>query len=307
MTPSAPPPSAKGSGRAYLQILLVVLFFAGNALTGKALSDLPAFTIALARFAIAFLLLVPLGWRQAWEARRVFVRNAGAVLLLAVAGVGGFNTLLYLALQDTTATNVSVLQTAVPAFTAVLGWMLLRERLSGVQSLGVLLSMVGAVWVVTEGALLDFVGNGGWNIGDTTAMVAIVLWAGYSVALRRYAPRFPEYGLVLVLTALSVVLVLPFAVGQWLVAGVPALGAGPHWWGLVYVGVFPSVAALLLYNRSVAELGAPQAAVFLSLLPVFTMLGAAIFLGERVGPVHVAGTVVVIAGVVLTTRRRVRG
>jgi drug/metabolite transporter (DMT)-like permease len=289
--------------RPYFLILLVVAFFAGNALTGKALNDLPALTIALARFGIAFLLLLPLGWREAWQARGTFASNPGPVLLLAVTGVGGFNTLIYVALQDTTATNVAVLQTAVPSLTALLGWLLLRERLSPLQCVGVVLSMVGAAWVVTEGELLGFLGQGGWNVGDTTTLVAVGLWAGYSVAVRRYAGRFPDYGLVLVLTGVSLLVVLPLAVGQWVLEGVPALGAGPHWWGLVYVGVFPSVVALLLYNRSVTELGPSQAAVFLSLLPVFTMVGAAIFLGERVGPVHVVGTVVVILGVVLTTRR----
>jgi drug/metabolite transporter (DMT)-like permease len=170
------------------------------------------------------------------------------------------------------------------------------------QWLGVLLAFVGATWVVTGGDPTGSVAGGRWNAGDVTVLVASVSWAAYSIAVRAYSARFPPAGLLLVMTGVSFVLVLPFTVAEWVVGGMPSLTPEPAWWGLLYVGIFPSVVAMLLYNRAVVDLGAPQAAVFLCLLPVFTMAGAVTFLGERVGTAHLLGGACVVAGVVLTTR-----
>jgi drug/metabolite transporter (DMT)-like permease len=74
--------------------------------------------------------------------------------------------------------------------------------------------------------------------------------------------------------------------------------------GLVYLGVFPSVVALILYNRAVAILGASQASVYLNFLPVGTMLGAYFLLGETITAMQILGAVVVIAGVLFTTRAK---
>jgi drug/metabolite transporter (DMT)-like permease len=286
--------------RAYAFCLVAVALYAGNTLTGRALGDLPASTVAFARFTIALLLLVPLGGREAWRARAVFARNPGPVLLLAVTGVALFNTLIYASLHLTTATNVSVLQTAVPPVTAVISCFVLREVLDRRQWVGVGLSAGAAAWVVTGG--IGTGGISGRNAGDAIAGVAVISWACYSVAVRRYGHLFPANGLVLVMTAVSALLVLPLTLWEWTMGGIPDLDdIGSQLWGLVYVGVFPSVIALVAYNRAVSALGPSHAAAFLSFLPVFTMLGAVIFLGEQIGSTQIVGAAAVIVGVLLTT------
>lgn len=287
--------------RAYLLCILVVIFYSGNILTGKALNELPPFTIAFFRLAIAFLVLLPLGYRSAWQLRSVFAKHLKPLLILTLTGVTFFNTFIYGALQFTSASNVSVLESAIPTATALLSAWLLRERLRGIQWFGVSLSLFGAVWVVLDGRLLEITSMG-WNPGDVIMLGAIISWALYSIAVRRYMHLFPSYGALLVMTGLSVVILLPFAAGEWMLGGVPPLGNGSYWWGLAYLGVFPSVVALILYNRAVAILGASQASVFLNFLPVFTMLGAYLLLGEKITGMQILGAGLVIVGVMFTTR-----
>ncbi|MFT4469403.1 DMT family transporter [Arthrobacter sulfonylureivorans] len=288
--------------RAYLLLMLVVVFYAGNILTGKALSELPPLTIAFGRIAVAFLVLLPIGYRSAWRSRHLFIRHWKPLLLMTVTGVAGFNTLIYSALQFTSATNVSVLEASIPAVTVLLGFWLLRERLRPLQWAGVLLSLCGAVWVVTNGQLLRLT-EMSWNAGDAIMAIGALSWAVYSIAVRRYLPLFPAHGTVLVMTGLSVLFMLPLLLAEWAVVGIPPISGG-QWSGLLYLGIFPSVIALLLYNRAVATLGASQASVFLNFVPVFTMLGAYVLLGEAISLMQILGAVAVILGVFFTTRSR---
>ena len=289
--------------RAYLMCILVVVFYSGNILVGKALADLPPFTIAFLRVAIAFVVLLPFGYRGARQAAPLFRQHFKPLLFMTVTGVAAFTTFLYAALQFTSATNVSVLEAAIPAVTVALSAWLLREKLRWIQLFGVALSLFGSVWVVLEGQVFQL-GDLGWNAGDALMVGAVASWSLYSIGVRKYLHLFPSYGSVLVMTGLSVLMLLPFVVGEWLILGVPELDSSGHWWGLVYLGVFPSVVALILYNRAVAILGASQASVYLNFLPVGTMLGAYFLLGETITAMQILGAVVVIAGVLFTARAK---
>jgi drug/metabolite transporter (DMT)-like permease len=219
---------------------------------------------------------------------------------MTVTGIAGFNTLIYSALQFTSATNVSVLEASIPAVTVLLSFWLLHERLRPVQWLGILLSLGGALWVVTDGQLLRLA-DMRWNVGDAIMAAGAVSWAVYSIAVKRYLHLFPAHGAVLVMTGLSVLCLLPLVIGEWMLVGVPEINGG-QWSGLLYLGVFPSVIALLLYNRAVAALGASQASVFLNFVPVFTMLGAYLLLNEAITLMQIIGALVVVIGVLFTTR-----
>lgn len=286
--------------RAYIAAVFVVIFYSGNILVGSALDDLPPITIAFFRVLIASILLLPLGARSAWRHRATFRRHAGPFALLTLTGVTFFNMFIYGAVQHTSATNVSVLEAVIPVVTALLSAWLLRERLRPVQWTGVLVSFAGALWVVRAGA--QGPGAVEWNPGDLIMIGAIGCWAVYSIAVKRYLHLFPEYGAVFLMSATSVPVLGVLAGVEWVIGGIPELGQAVHWVGLVYLGAFPSVIALLLYNRAVGVLGASQAAVFLNFLPVVTMLGAYLFLGETITVGQILGAGLVVGGVLLTTR-----
>lgn len=285
---------------AYVACVFVVVFYAGNILVGKALNDLPPITIAFFRVAIACLLLLPFGWRSAWRERSVFRQHAGPLLFVTLTGVTFFNTFIYAALNFTSATNVSVLEAVVPVVTALLSAWLLRERLRAVQWSGVGLSLAGALFVVLGGAGAQAIAS--VNPGDVIMIGAILSWALYSIGVKRYLHLFPESGVLLVMTGLSVAVLLPLMLAEWLLVGVPNMLEWSPWPGLLYLGIFPSVVALFLYNRAVGTLGASQAAIFLNFLPVLTMLGAFLFLGESIHLPQILGAGLVIAGVLLATR-----
>ncbi|WP_082231983.1 DMT family transporter [Halobacillus massiliensis] len=285
----------------YILMTFVVIMYAGNILVGKAINELPPFTITFFRLLVAFLVLLPIGYRSVRENKSVFLKNKKVVLLLSISGIAFFNTFIYGSLQFTSSTNVAILESAIPAVTVILSIFLLKEKLFRIQWAGVLISLIGALWVILDGQILN-IAQIDWNVGDFIMIGAILSWAYYSVIVKIHMFRFPPYAAVLVITGTALVLLLPAVLIEWVAVGFPNLNQSAYWAGLLYLGIFPSFIALILYNRAVELLSASKAAIFLNLLPVFTMAGAALWLDESIRGMHIVGTCIVISGVLLTTR-----
>ncbi|PTL40224.1 EamA/RhaT family transporter [Alkalicoccus saliphilus] len=284
-------------------MLLVVMFYAGNILTGKAINDLPPFTIAFFRLLLAFLILLPLAWGSFWKARTLFWEWRRPFFWMTLSGVTFFNTFIYGSLQFTSASNVAILETLIPVVTIILAASILKEKLSKIQWGGVVLSFLGAVWVVVDGRILDL-GSIDWNPGDAIMIGAIACWSVYSLLVKSYMHLFPPLAAIFVMNAVSIIILLPFVAGEWFLLGMPPLLTEEAVTGIIYLGIFPSVVALLLFNRAVHLLGASMSSIFLNLLPVFTMAGAALWLGEAITIHQVTGALLVMAGVWITTQLR---
>ncbi|WP_342745679.1 DMT family transporter [Sediminibacillus massiliensis] len=281
-------------------MIFVVLFFSGNILVGKAINDLPPFTIAFFRLVVAFFVLLPVGFRGARKYKDMYWEYKKPFMIITLTGVTFFNTFIYGALQFTTSTNVSVLETVIPVMTVILSALFLKERLARLQWIGIILSLIGAVWVVMNGQVQKLTSMD-WNIGDAIMIGAIVMWAVYSIYVKQYLHLFPTYGTLLVMTGISVVVLLPIVTVEWMVTGLPVFDT-PNMVGLAYLGIFPSFIALGFYNRAVDLTSASQASVFLNFLPVVTMIGAYFWLGESITVMQITGAFAVICGVILTTQ-----
>lgn len=284
--------------RPHLFLLLVVAIFSGNILVGKALESLPPFTISLGRVFIALLVMLPLGWHQARRGWPVFRRHWRPLLGLALSGVAFFNALIYAALKFTSATNVAILESLIPVVTLVLSVLLLGERFRALQWFGVVLSLGGAIAVIAAGSGTVAM-PGGVNPGDLIMLLAVLVWVGYSLLVKEHMARFPRYGGLLVMLIVANLALAPIALLEGAGQVIPRLTA-QELAGLAYLGIFPSVVALLLYNSALADIGPTRASIYLNLLPVFTMLGAWWLLGERILPAQVVGSLVVVVGVWLT-------
>ncbi|MFG6146761.1 DMT family transporter [Halobacillus sp. B23F22_1] len=291
----------------YVLMILVVFMYAGNLLIGKAINDLPPLTITFFRLLIAFTVLLPIGYRSVINHKSLFLENKKPVLALSLSGIALFNTFIYASLQFTSSSNAAILESAIPAVTVIFSIYLLKEKINQIQSAGVLLSLFGSIWVIVDGRLFQIT-HLQWNIGDIIMVGAILSWALYSIFVKLYMFRFPPYGAVLVITGAGVIFLLPAVIVEWMILGIPAIFSREYVAGLLYLGIFPSFIALIFYNRAVELLSASKASIFLNLLPVVTMLGAGLWLGEKITRMHIIGASIVMIGVLLTTQGgRLRG
>lgn len=286
---------------AYLLLTLTALFWAGNSVVGRAARDLvPPVALAFWRWFLAFLLVLAVAAPHLRRDGATLRAKWPIVLLLGLLGVAAFNTLLYSGLQHTTALNALLVQAAQSPLILLMAFLLFRERASAAQLAGVLLSVAGVLTIVARGDLGLLV-QLRLNPGDALILVAVVLWAAYSVLLR-LQPNVHPLSFIAVTFAIGWLAILPFYAFE-LAGGRRIVVAPESFAALAYVAVFPSLIAYALFNRGVELIGPARAGIFLNLMPVFGAGLAMTFLGERFTPAHAFGFLLIGAGILLTRNR----
>ncbi|MHB9096213.1 MAG: DMT family transporter [Syntrophales bacterium] len=285
----------------YLLLTLTALFWAGNAVLARALHTLlPPATMAFWRWVLALLLLSPFVLRPMYEERSLLRANWKRLALLGMLGVGCYNTFLYAALQTTTATNGVLINSMTPLLIVLIGRVLFGVRMTRRQQVGILLSLAGVIGIVSRGDIavlvrLDF------NNGDLLLVGGALTWALYTVLLR-WRPAGIGTLAFLGTTVISgiVLLMLPLYLIE-LASGRIAVWNAATGAGMVYFAVFPSILAYLFWSRGVQQIGANRAGLFLHLVPVFGVVLAITFLGERLHLFHLAGAASIFTGIYLST------
>ncbi len=295
-------PSVGGENmKAYLLLILAAIFYAGNLIVGKPVAqEIPPITLSLFRYLIALVVIIPFGYREWKNNKDLWKKEWKAILALSATGLVLFNIFVYLALNYTTSINAGIVEATAPIFTLILTFLLFNERFSQKQLIGVFISLFGVFFVITKGSV-EIIMNLQFNSGDLIMILAMITWAFYSIFIKQHTWKFPTYGALLVMTVVAIIMFIPLMtieIGQiqtinwsWEVIS-----------GLVYLGIFPSLVALIAYNKGIAAIGPSRASVFLNLIPVFTMIGAVIFLGEHLTWIQVIGALFVIFGVLITNR-----
>ena len=286
----------------YLLLTLASLFWAGNWVVGRAMrNDIPPVAMGFWRWVVALLILLPFAAPELKRNWRVVRANWFTLALLGGLGAMLFNTMIYVGLQYTAATNGVLFNSVTPILIILMSWLAFRERLGAWQTIGVVLSLVGVAVIVARGepqilAALRF------NRGDLWLISAMLLWALYTIVLRRRPPGLSAIGFLAAMLLLGLPLLLPFYLWELFTRGgfalsVPAVAA------LAYYATLPSIVAYLFWNRGVAQIGPNKAGLFVHLMPVFGALLSVIFLGERLYPYHFVGAAMIFGGIWLTTRR----
>ena len=288
-------------GAAYLLLTLTAVFWAGNAVVGRGARELiPPVSLSFWRWAIAFCLILPLAAPHLRRDLPALVRAWPDILVLGALGIGAFNTLLYTGLQTTTALNSILLQSAQPGFVLLFGLLIFRDQVSWREVLGAMVALAGALVIVSAGEL-GMLLRLRLNLGDALITVAVVLWALYSVLLRR-RPAVHPLSFLAATVGVGVCCVAPFYAAE-LLAGEQITPAPESWLAIAYVAVFPSVLAYLFFNRAVELVGSAAVGQYLNIMPVVGAVLAMVFLGERLQLYHLAGAALIGAGIVLATFR----
>lgn len=281
----------------YATLCIVMLFWSGNFIVGRAVNGvISPFTLALMRWSGALLILLPFAWRHVRIDRHRLLSHWKIVLLLGLTGVAAFNAFIYSGLQFTTASNGLLLQAAIPALVLIFNRLFFGDRASALQIVGVALSMLGVAVIVLRGDLAALA-RLTLNFGDFLVLCGVVCWALYT-SLLRLRPACHPASFLTATFAIGAAAMAPLAVIEMAGgAGIPLRADTLS--AFVYVALFPSLVAYVLYNAAVKNLGAAPAGQMITLMPLFGAGLAALLLGETLFRFHFIGMMLILGGIVL--------
>jgi len=289
--------------------LLIVppLLWAGNAVVGRVVAPLvPPLTLNFLRWALAFLLLLPLAGALLRPAGPIWPRLR-RYAVLGLLGVGCYNALQYQALKTSTPLNVTLVGSSLPAFTLVLGAAFFGERVRPRQLFGALLSAAGVLVVLSRGEPAHLT-QVRFVPGDLYMLLATASWALYSWLLTRPGdpPEVRANWAAFLMAQLAPGLAWSalFAAGEQLAGDQAIVWGWPLATALVFIALGPAILAYRCWGLAVQRVGPSIAGVFSNLTPLFAALLSAAFLGEPPRWHHAAAFGLVVAGIVVSSRRR---
>lgn len=287
--------------RAYGALLLIVVLWGSYpALAKLALLDIPPEILVALRGIVASTFLVAMLARSgAATFSEITPAALAAFGVLALTGVVGSMNLTYLSLYYTTATNVVLLQVAAPVMVALGARVYLGERLSRPQWIGVWLSIGGVLLIITRGRLANL-RPGQLQIGDAINLASMVCWSAYTVYGKRVLATYSPALATTAAYVLGTIVLIPLAVVTAPLFPAPRLGSGLAWLVILYQAILGAIAHVWWY-RAVDVVGPSLASVFMNLQPVVGIVLAAVLLAEAVGGWQIAGGLLVLGGVALTT------
>ena len=283
-----------------IYLLIATALWAGNAIAGRLLvGSVSPITLSAARWGLAALLLLPLGWRV-FKPESALWQNKKRFLLLGLFGVGSYNVLLYLALQTSTAINVTLIGASMPIWMLLIGAVFYQTKPTVLQLVGAIISLLGVAIVLTRGELATLLSMQ-MVIGDLLIMSATILWATYSWMLSRpgtSTERQWPWADFLMAQILIGLLWTGLFDGVEIFTGHAYLDLN-LWTGslILFVAVGPSLIAYRCWGMGVNGAGPTVAAFFANFIPLFTAILSAAMLGEPPQLFHGVAFALIVAGI----------
>ncbi len=283
---------------AWLILCFSTLCWGANAVFGRvAVGEISPMLLVSLRWLGVLILMMVGAHREIRKDRHQLRINIKLLFLLGLLGFAVFTMLYYLAAHTTTAINIGIVQGSIPVFVLIGVYLAYRTPISVLQVLGVILTLLGVVLVVTSGnpaGLLSL----RINPGDLFMIMACFSYAAYTVGLRR-RPQVHVLSLFSVMSAVAFIISVPFTLLEWGM-GFGQLPTATGWVVVLLIIVFPSFLAQLGFIHSVALIGPDRAGIFINLVPVFASIMAVFYLGESFKIYHAVSLMLVLGGIALS-------
>jgi len=281
-------------------LILCVLFWSGNFIIGRFFhSNIQPLQLAFFRWLGAAIIASPILIKNFSNIYKTFKKHYVILNILAILGVTGFNTLLYIGLQDTTATNALIINSSIPVLILFLSFLILKIPINSKQFIGILLSTIGVVYLILRGELSNLL-NLSFNHGDLWVITSSLTWALYSVSIK-FKPKdlndFEFFTSIVYIGLFWLFIIYEFMGYSFVVD----LGiAKDYFWVFAYVSLFASVLSFYFWHKGIHEIGASKTGQFIHLMPLFGAILAYIFLGERLHLYHIIGAAFIAFGIYLS-------
>ncbi|MDK9706038.1 MAG: DMT family transporter [Desulforhopalus sp.] len=287
----------------YLSLVFTMFLWGGTFIAGRLLAGAvePA-SAAFLRFFIASVAMLVLTKAIEGKFAMPSPRLWLSLLLLGLTGVFAYNVFFFSGLQYINAGRASLIVAGTPLVITIFAALFLKERLSLLKGCGVLVSLTGAILVISNGHPGSLF-TGGFGRGEQALLGCVASWSAYSLIGRSVLRSLPPLTAVCYSSIIGTVFLAFPAVGEGLIGKLATITT-LSWISLAYLGIGGTALGFSLYYIGIKKIGASRAGIFINLVPVFSLILSWLILGESVRMAVLAGGLLVLCGVTLANYRK---
>ena len=283
----------------YTKLTLTMIFWGGTFVSGRMLAGhVSPFSAAFLRFLTAAIVLLIVLYRQNGGFPSVPRRLLLPVFCLSLTGVFSYNILFFWGLQSIDASRASVIIANNPIFIAVFASLIFKERLGLVKSLGIPVSVAGAVIAISKGDVAGLL-EGAFGWGDVMIFGCVFSWVAFSLVGKTVVAQMQPLAAITYASAMGSILLLLPAIIDGLVENIGNYTV-LAWGNILFLGIFGTALGFVWYYQGIGHIGATRAGLFINLVPISAIIMAFLLLDESITLSLLIGTVLVLSGVYLT-------
>ena len=288
---------------AYLFLVLATFCWSGNFIVGKfaTLYEIPPLTLNVFRWISVWFILIPFTYKEIFENLPYIKKNWLVISFMGVITISTFNSVVYFALNYTQVINAVLMLSAIPAATIVLSSLMKIEETNIFQLLGLVLSIIGIGSIISNGDIqkiisLDF------NKGDMWMLVCVITWSLYSTLLKKNKFKFSQFTLIQLMVSVGILFLIPQFFYEKSI-GLELNLDKNFFLILIYVAIFPAIAAYYFWQKGIEIIGPNRASMFIQLMPLFSAVMAIIIFKEKFELYHFVGAIFILSGIYLSNRK----
>ncbi len=280
-----------------LMLILATLGWGSNTIVGRlAVGEVGPMILIFFRWGLVVLLITAISGRAMIEEWSNIKKKVKWIFLMGGCGLSLFNALFYMAAHSTSAINLGIIQSVMPAMILVGAFFLFGSRINKIQMVGVALTFLGCIVVISKGSI-DYLLLLTFSSGDLLMLAACLFYAGYSLGLKN---RPDVSGIVMMgyFSIAAFIMTIPLVILELLIVGLRA--PTQQGWGIIiYIAIMPSFLSQIFFMRGVDLVGPSSAGLYTNLVPIFSAFLAAIILNESFSMYHLLAMSIVFAGIAI--------
>jgi len=288
---------------AYLFLVLATFCWSGNFIVGKfaTVYEIPPLTLNVFRWISVWFILIPFTYKEIFENLPYIKKNWLVISFMGVITISTFNSVVYFALNYTQVINAVLMLSAIPAATIVLSSLMKIEETNIFQLLGLVLSIIGIGSIISNGDIqkiisLDF------NKGDMWMLVCVITWSLYSTLLKKNNFKLSQFTLIQLMVSVGILFLIPQFFYEKSIGLELSLDKN-FILILIYVAIFPAIAAYYFWQKGIEIIGPNRASMFIQLMPLFSAVMAIIIFKEKFELYHFVGAIFILSGIYLSNRK----
>ena len=288
---------------AYTFLVLAALFWSGNFIVGKfaTLFQIPPLSLNFLRWVLVWFILIPFTFKEILNKKNYIKANWMLISFMGIITISTFNSVVYFALNYTQVINAVLMLAGIPAIVMILSSIMKIEKANIFQLVGLILSILGVAMIISNADIQKIL-TLNFNKGDLWMLVCVLSWSLYSTLLKKKKLELSQFTFIQLMVTVGLIFLIPqyfyersigleIPINKFFIAI------------LLYVVIFPAIAAYYCWQKAIELIGPNRSAIFVQLMPLFSALMAILIFKEKFQLYHFIGGSFIVTGIYLSNRK----